>query len=310
MPTYDEAALAFLGLSTVKGIGFKTLRELGGVSGVDKLIDTIGAEGLIRRLSKDALVGDVETEVGEAGHRLVEQLRARDIHLVKRGDALYPASFLDLPEDQQPLWFFYKGDCSLLTRPSVTVVGTRKPSEAGAFLARYAVLSLREHSFPTVSGLAHGVDEIVHEWSVLAGLPTISVLGTGLLRTYPASNAQLADRIVANGGLLISEYLPEAGPTSEGFVWRNRLQAALGRCLVAPEWKASSGTAHTVRYAKSLKRPTINLTVRSSTQLVPGPADFAFTIPADHNQFMERVSLSVASPQKVGEPQLGFGFGQ
>lgn len=304
--TYDGAALAFLGLSTIKGVGFKTLRELGGVAGVDRLIDALGAEEVVRRLSKDAPKGDVEAQVGDAGYSLVEKLRSEGIHLVSRGDSLYPSSFLDLPEELQPLWFFFKGDHSLLQRPSVAVVGTRKPSDAGKYLAQHAVLTLREHDLPTVSGLAHGVDEIVHDWSILAGLPTISVLGTGLLRTYPASNASLAGRIVASGGLLITEYLPDAGPTSEGFVWRNRLQAALGSCLVAPEWKASSGTSHTVRYAKSLGRTTINLTTRTPSQLNPGPADYSFSIPGEQALFVDRVLKSVRLPRTTAQAQLGL----
>lgn len=305
-PSYDSADVAFLGLSTLKGVGFKTLRELGGVSGVDDLLDSIGAEDLVRRVSKVPLAGDIEMQVSDAGLRVIEQLMAKGIHLVKKGDAHYPRNFYDLPEEQRPLWFFYRGDVSLLARRNVTVVGTRSPTEAGAFLARFAVLALRELGLPSVSGLAHGIDEIVHDWSLLAGLPTVSVLGTGLLRTYPASNAQLADRIVASGGVLVSEYLPDAGPTSEGFVWRNRLQAALGCCLIAPEWKASSGTAHTVRFAKRLERPTINLTMGCSSQLASGPADFSYAIPAEVTQFIERISIN--AQQSPLEQQIGFSF--
>ena len=110
-----------------------------------------------------------------------------------------------------------------------------------------------------MSGLAYGVDRLVHEWCLNISLPTISVLGTGILTPYPAKHAPLSDAIVEAGGVVLTEYLPTQGPSGQQFVWRNRLQAALGRATIPVEWKKKSGTAHTVRFSRKLARPVIGL---------------------------------------------------
>jgi predicted Rossmann fold nucleotide-binding protein DprA/Smf involved in DNA uptake len=149
--------------------------------------------------------------------------------------------------------------------------------------------------------LAKGIDAIAHEWAIHSGTPNISVLATGILRTYPAKHADLAGKIVDHGGVLISEYLPDASPTSENFVWRNRLQAALSACVVAPEWRKSSGTAHTIRFARAFGRPTINLVAQGVA--VPsdhGEASLTFNVPSEHAAF--RQALISAFSRAIERP--------
>lgn len=287
MPSVDDAATIFLGLSQLKGVGFKTLRELGGVEAVANGFLDRGAQDFVRWLTHEATSGNTEDLVWRSGKQVADILRQRNIHLLRFGEALFPAKFAELDERLRPLWFFYRGNLELLTRQSVAVVGTRSPTPTGEFLARYAVSAIKELDFPIVSGLAKGVDEIAHEWALSCNLPNISVLANGLLRTYPARNAQLADKIVNAGGLLVSEYLPSEFPSAQAFVWRNRLQAALSDCVVAPEWKRASGTAHTMRFAGKLGRATINL-VPTGGKLVEdhGQADALFEVPREHDAFL------------------------
>jgi DNA protecting protein DprA len=176
----------------------------------------------------------------------------------------------------------------------VTVVGTRDPTDAGEFLARYAVSCALEFPTPVVSGLAHGIDRVVHEWCLRINLPTISVLGTGMLNTYPVRHTGLGDRIVETGGLLISEYLPDQGPSAQNFVWRNRLQAALGRIAIPAEWARKSGTAHTVRFARKLKRQVFSLSA-SGVPRNPdaGEGDIHFDLPRDHTRFVDAMASAI-----------------
>src|SRR3546814_15118525 len=80
------------------------------------------------------------------------------------------------------------------------------------------------------SGLAAGIDQLAHEHSLRAGVPTIAVLGTGMLEDYPKGAGRLRDHILGTGGTIVSEYLPMASYSAENFVQRNRLKAAqIGR---------------------------------------------------------------------------------
>ena len=285
MRGFDEAAIIFLGLARLKGVGFKTLRDSGGVEAVAKRVAAEGAdfvEALTKGATKDCRVDDV-LALGESA---AERLNHDGIHLVRFGEDHFPIQFAELEPSVRPLWFFYRGNYDLFATEAVAVVGTRSPTSEGEFLTKYAVATVQQAGATVVSGLAKGVDEIAHEWALVCNVFNISVLGTGLLRSYPAKNAELSKRIVDAGGLLVSEYMPDAMPTSESFVWRNRLQAALAKCVVAPEWKRSSGTAHTVRFAKRFSRPTINLNLNG---VAPGPdhgiADETYEVPREHAAF-------------------------
>lgn len=300
MTTYSHTSKIFLGLSQVRGVGFKVLRDIGGVVGVEFMLEIFDLwpyfAGLLSRSETE-----LKDEVEEKGEALARELEQRNIVLVREDDEAYPAAFSILDSDLRPMWFFAQGQTDLLHQSSLAVVGTRDPSETGSFLARYAVSLAAELQLPVVSGLAKGIDAIAHEWALQSGTPNISVLATGILRTYPARHADLAGKIVDQGGVLISEYLPDASPSGESFVWRNRLQAALAACVVAPEWKRSSGTAHTVRFAKSFGKPTINLVAQGMT--VPsdhGEADYCFSVPSDYASLRETVLT--ACSRVVGSP--------
>jgi len=59
-----------------------------------------------------------------------------------------------------------------------------------------------------VSGLALGIDAIAHAETLKAKGRTIAVLGCGLDQIYPIYNVRLADKILASGGAIISEFSP------------------------------------------------------------------------------------------------------
>ena len=158
-----------------------------------------------------------------------------------------------------------------------------------------------------ISGLAYGIDRIVHEWCLNVGIPTVSILGTGILATYPAKHSGLADQIIAAGGLLVSEYMPQQGPSAENFVWRNRLQAALGRAVIPAEWAKKSGTAHTVRFARKLGRPVFGMSLTGVARAPDaGDSDRHFEIPRDHAMFAEALSSALILPVPIPMGQVGL----
>lgn len=150
--------------------------------------------------------------------------------------------------DDPPYVLFCKGNVKLLNTECLAVVGTRKVSSYGRRIAKDFTAILCEH-FTIVSGLAYGVDGIAHETTLENEGATIAVLGGGLLNVYPAANKGLAERIIQNGGLIVSEYGLEAIPMTYHFPHRNRIVAGLSRGVLVCQAPLKSGTSSTVELA-------------------------------------------------------------
>ena len=303
---YSRDVLAFLGLGTLDAITFAALRDIGGPTGLNTLLDRhdLGARFSPRVL---AALGKLPSRAGLAvalqkkGLSVARSLMRHKIRFLTEVDL--PMSLRLLPAALQPSWLFARGDHRLLHRQSIAVVGTRHCTPHGEFLTKYVVGAVGVLDVPIVSGLAYGIDTIAHQWCLELGLPTISVLGSGLLALYPRENQELADRIATRGGLLVSEYFPTQPPTAGSFVWRNRLQAAFARAVVATEWKKSSGTAHTIRFARQFERLNVSVHLSGVRQKPDaGVAQVDLILPREHDRLMQTLSGSLRKPMLLGPP--------
>lgn len=261
---WRNEAIAFLALASIKGVGYwtmRSIRELG--IGYWQLIK----EGSPLDFEKVMSVKFqfIEGEAWEAykadlwlvGVEAGKKFGADGIGLIFSGQPEFPASLAEIPDP--PYWLFVQGDVLNLHCKSVAIVGTRKPTADGMFLAKYMVAALANSAMPTVSGLALGIDQVVHEESLRFSIPTIAVLGTGINENYPKGSAGIRAEIVRHGGTIITEYLPDQSYSGENFVRRNRLQAALCDTLVPVEWNIKSGTAHTVEFAYKYGKKIANV---------------------------------------------------
>lgn len=180
------------------------------------------------------------------------QERPKDVPLQKAitiFDEEYPGSLRKL---RYPPWvLFYAGNPLLLKTEMMTVIGSRKVSEYGRYVTKMIVKDLRER-YTLVSGLAKGVDAIVHSSSMEKG-STIGVIGSGLKYQYPSCNQSLYEKMSIDH-LVLSEYPYETSVKKEHFPWRNRILAALGKATIVTEAAVKSGTMLTVNEAMSLSK--------------------------------------------------------
>jgi DNA processing protein len=138
----------------------------------------------------------------------------------------------------------------LISRPCVTIVGSRKVSMYGKTITSALAGELAKAGVVVISGLAIGVDSIAHRAALDAGGLTIAVLPSGFNHIYPGSHHGLAEEIVARGGALVSEYPPDTGISyKSNFIARNRITSGLGDALLITEAAAKSGTLHTAQFA-------------------------------------------------------------
>lgn len=166
----------------------------------------------------------------------------------------FPPQLMEIPQPPKDLWL--AGELPSRETVLLTVVGSRKFTSYGKEACEQIISGLRGYDIAIVSGLAIGMDSIVHEAALAAGLRTIAVPGSGLDPSviYPRGNAQLAQRILENGGALLSEYAPDFRATKWSFPQRNRIMAGLARATLVIEAEQKSGTLITSRLATDYNR--------------------------------------------------------
>lgn len=182
---------------------------------------------------------------------------------ITRFDDRYPPRLAE--SNQPPLVLFYRGEVDILDNMTLAVVGAR---QATAY-SKTALHQLGETLPPLVilSGLAAGADSLAHRFALARGWPTVAVIATGLDVAYPAQNRGL-QQIIAENGLVLTEYPPGTLPQKFQFVARNRIIAGLAHGVLVTEAAAHSGSLITANYALQNNRDVFAL---------PGPINAPFS---------------------------------
>ncbi len=265
---HPKVDLAYLALAAVPGIGPRRLGSLvRGFGSAKQAIDASLASldsipGISRAAAtaiKNASIDDAEKNV-----RSTRELGGTVLvpsYFIKGGVAgrRIPKILEQIPNP--PTVLYALGDVTLLDRPAVALVGARDNTQYGRSACELLVPALANAGLVVVSGMARGVDALVHSETLAAGGKTVGVLGNGLGVVYPAANRDLYER-VAERGCLVTEFPPGERPNAGSFPRRNRLISGLSRVTIVVEARARSGALITADCALDQGREVM---------AVPGP---------------------------------------
>lgn len=163
-------------------------------------------------------------------------------------DDEYPALLKMIPDP--PLVLFYLGSLSMLAQQTIAIVGARQCTTVGKLVAEKLAADLAEQGICTISGLAYGIDAAAHKGALSkTGGCTAAFLGAGLGNIYPRQNKRLGEKIIAEGGVLLSEYPYETQPRPYQFPERNRLISGAALATIMVEGGERSGSLITARMA-------------------------------------------------------------
>jgi len=183
-------------------------------------------------------------------------MTARGIRLVLADQKEFPEALRHIP--YPPFGIYLRGGAMPPATqddpPTIAIVGTRRASADGKKTARSFGRELAAAGCIIASGLAFGIDAAAHEGALDTRGATVAVLAGGLDAIYPHSHHGLAERILASGGTLISEYPPGAPPLAYRFIERNRIMSGISRGILIVEAPESSGALATARYAVEQNR--------------------------------------------------------
>lgn len=271
-PAPLKTLVYLLAIASVKGIGFKTLGQMFDAGLLWDIWDLSpseivqACEPLLRNQTKDiiAILVNDKNRLLEYGEKTAQDLQRRGITFTAIGDKSYPLALNRLQEP--PRWLFIKGQQEILHSESIiALVGTRKPSPGGMILARRCAEELAIRNFVVLSGLARGIDENAHLGAVNFYGQSIAVLGQGLELEDTYQNKALVSKLLDTNGAIVSEYLPGDPPSSDRFLRRNELVAALAKVVIPVESPTlESGTGATIRRAIKINTRVLGITHTST----------------------------------------------
>ncbi|MBO7189083.1 MAG: DNA-processing protein DprA [Alistipes sp.] len=249
---------------TIEDVAILYVQGLG-VRGVAHLIDHYGSAEAVYSAPMASLIADAglrkdiaeNISLGEGisvARREVEYCRKHGIFMVAATDAEYPALLRETGD--RPHILFVKGNIEALSRPMLSMVGTREMSPSGQHITNRLIEGLAStvDSFTLVSGIAYGVDAACHRAAIAHHIPSVAVLANALPEVNPTPHRQLAEDILKNGGALISELTSQSRQNGKHFIARNRIIAGLSMGVVVVESPASGGALSTADLADGYGR--------------------------------------------------------
>ncbi len=228
-----------------------------------KVLEAGSALAVWERHAPATLPGLVHDDALEAADQEITRWLAQGSTFLTVLDGDYPARLLGV--HQAPPVLFARGELRP-DDPAVSVVGSRKASPRGLNMAQSIAAALVQEVLSVVAGLAEGIDTAAHRAALDSGGRTVAFIGTGINRVYPASNRAL-HREIAERGLLLSQFWPDAPPQKHTFLMRNATMSGYGIATVVVEAGETSGARAQARMAVEHGRPVVltDLVVQRNT---------------------------------------------
>lgn len=238
----------WLALNKLPNVGPATIKKLydhfGSVDAIwnAEIRDLIVVEGF----GKLAYESFSSTRPSVNPEKELQMLLGKNLNVLTFDDIAYPDLLKNIYDPPSILYF--KGNPDVLSKRSIAIVGTRKPTSYGVATAERFAKELASLGFVIVSGFAYGIDTTAHRGALQAGGETVAVFGCGLDVIYPAENICLAEEI-EDSGCMISEFPPGTQTSTWTFPQRNRIISGLTLGTIVVEGTQDSGSLITAKSA-------------------------------------------------------------
>lgn len=210
-------------------------------------------------------------EANKIAKRIIKEAEKQGVGIITYYDNEYPEILRNCTDEQgkldPPLVLYYRGNIKALDMPGIAVIGTREPTPNGIKAGEFFAGEFAKRGYNIVSGLAIGCDTTGHKGALNANGITTAFLANGLDwdSIYPKENLKLAQDIVSNGGLLLSEYPIGQSCGRYGLVARDRLQAGLSKATIVVQTGIKGGTMHAVNATLASGKPLFAVEYRNPT---------------------------------------------
>ncbi len=195
----------------------------------------------------------------------LEKLDKLNASIITVWDKEYPPILKKIYDP--PLILYVKGNLTEADNFSISIVGTRQPSNYGKVQAERLAADLVSQNITIISGMARGIDSISHSAALKNNGRTIAIIGSGLDVIYPPENKKLFEAI-SQQGAVISEFKLGTKPDAQNFPRRNRIISGMSLGCIVVETALEGGAMQTASFALDQDREVFavpgNLGVRQS----------------------------------------------
>ena len=241
--------LLTLHLSLIDGVGPATIARLQKQSPFEELYSCTESD-IIRNFHMSpksaAIIANGLKDFNSLEHE-VELIQRNDIKWVTGEDAAYPSLLKEI--DSPPAVLYYRGADLHTFDKNIAVVGSRLAGSYASEVVAAFTPSLIQFGWNIISGGAIGADTMAHDLALKNGGRTVAILGSGLLCPHPKSNKKLFEKIIQNGGSLVSSFKLMEGPFPGNFPARNRIIAGMSQACLVVQAAERSGASITAEFA-------------------------------------------------------------
>lgn len=262
-------------LQSIKGFGNVAIHAIiaemlrYSISDDGKLYELLQRMSKVKMLKPQLPTLDQFSCAAENAEMLLEMSTSKGIRMLTFMDPDFPqmllASVSEKGKSDVPLMIHYIGNLNVAQKPSLAVVGTRDPNQAGLQASEFFAVEYASRGVNIVSGLALGCDTAAHKGALSVGGSTTAILAGGLDSIYPKENALLAEQILQNDGLLISEHPVGTATNKYNLVLRDRLQVAMADATLVVQTRENGGTMHAARTTLAAGKPLLVVDYKDKT---------------------------------------------
>ena len=239
-------------------------------------------------------------------------IQTQNVKVIDFQDENYPPLLQQI--SSRPPLIYYKGDLDIFNNFTLAVVGTRKASYYAKEQTKKIISDCLQYpcECTIVSGLAYGIDKVAHETALDNNIKTAAILAGGLNHIYPESHIPLADRIVQESGVLLSEAPYFTKPIPSLFPLRNRIISGLSKACLVMEASEKSGSLITAKFALEQNREIFalpgqinNNSFLGCNKLIQQGAKILLDSKDIFNEF-PHLQLQKISTQQIAKPQYSL----
>ena len=279
-----------LALALATGVGTNIakslIRRTGSVCGIfeEKKGTLIKIPGITERVAKNM----ADERIIRRAEREIQYMAQNHIRMLFFMDSDYPELLTHCQD--APIVLFVKGHLPVRMQHSLSIIGTRKPTNRSKQLTRDWVGSLSRSykDLHIISGLAYGIDITGHEAAMKNKLVTIAVLGHGFHTIYPSVHRAAAEKILEHGAL-ITDFFSYNQREPKNFIRRNRIIAGITEATLVVESAYKGGAMTTAEMANSYNREVF---------AIPGRPDDEKSIGCNY-MIKNHVAVMAKSPDDI-----------